>query len=93
MVEKMKLSRISVNGFKSIQATVQPIRFDDITILLGANGAGKSNLVSLFKMLNFFTIEVKSDVFRKSDQGQGFRGSRRNLLIKKTYELIFLLFI
>ncbi len=33
----------------------QPIEFGDITVLLGANGAGKSNLVSFFSMLNYMT--------------------------------------
>ncbi len=50
----MKLRKIHVSGFKSIEShTGQTIPFGDITVLLGANGSGKSNLVSLFKMLNF----------------------------------------
>jgi predicted ATPase len=31
------------------------IEFGDLTVLLGANGAGKSNLVSFFRMLSFLT--------------------------------------
>lgn len=30
----------------------------DLTILLGANGSGKSNLASFFKMLNFMTTDA-----------------------------------
>ncbi len=51
-----KLKRIEVEGFKSIGRR-QFIEFGDVTVLLGANGAGKSNLVSFFKMLNYMTTE------------------------------------
>lgn len=45
-----KLRRVILNGFKSIQA--MDIELHDLNVLIGANGAGKSNLVSFFKMLN-----------------------------------------
>lgn len=45
-----KLSRVSIKGFKSIQA--MDLRFGPLNILVGANGAGKSNLISFFKMIN-----------------------------------------
>lgn len=51
----MKLSSVHIKGFKSIDQKGQSISFGDITVLLGANGSGKSNLVSFFKMLNFMT--------------------------------------
>lgn len=53
-MNKNKLSQIVIRGFKSI-AFDKPItlRIGDINILLGANGAGKSNIISFFKMLGF----------------------------------------
>ncbi|MDP8238243.1 MAG: AAA family ATPase [Candidatus Hatepunaea meridiana] len=45
-----KLKRIEVEGFKSIRK--MDLELGDINVLIGANGAGKSNLLSLFKMLN-----------------------------------------
>lgn len=45
-----KLSRLTLKGFKSIQEL--DLSFRDINILIGANGAGKSNLLSFFRMLN-----------------------------------------
>ena len=52
----MKLKEIYLKGYKSIDGnTGQTISLGDITVLLGANGSGKSNLVSFFKMLNFMT--------------------------------------
>jgi predicted ATPase len=44
------LGRVILNGFKSIKAMDLELR--PLNILIGANGAGKSNLVSFFKMLN-----------------------------------------
>ncbi len=48
----LKLRELHIKGFKSIDADVgQRIPFGDVTVLLGANGAGKSNAVFAFKML------------------------------------------
>jgi predicted ATPase len=44
------LRRVIFNGFKSIKAMDLELR--RMNVLIGANGAGKSNLVSFFKMLN-----------------------------------------
>jgi len=44
------LRRVILNGFKSIKA--MDIELHNLNVLIGANGAGKSNLVSFFKMLN-----------------------------------------
>jgi predicted ATPase len=52
---RSKLKKIEINGYKSIDSEGQSIEFGDITVLLGANGAGKSNLVSFFKLLNYMT--------------------------------------
>lgn len=49
-----RLKSIEIKGFKSIPFQ-SPLRleFGDVNILLGANGAGKSNIVSFFKMLGY----------------------------------------
>jgi predicted ATPase len=44
------LQRVILNGFKSIKTMELELRA--LNLLIGANGAGKSNLVSFFKMLN-----------------------------------------
>jgi predicted ATPase len=44
------LRRVILNGFKSIKTMDLELR--SLNVLIGANGAGKSNLVSFFKMLN-----------------------------------------
>lgn len=46
-----KISSLSVNGYKSIRE-LSHFEFQSLNILIGANGAGKSNFISLFRMLN-----------------------------------------
>ncbi len=49
-----RLQSVEIKGFKSIPyAHPLTIEFGDVTILLGANGAGKSNIISFFKMLGY----------------------------------------
>src|SRR5574344_665416 len=51
-MNRTKLSYITISGYKSISYS-HPFKLDirDIHILLGANGAGKSTMISFFKML------------------------------------------
>ena len=50
---KIKLKSLILSGYKSINQDGQTIEFGDVTVLLGANGAGKSNLISFFRFLAF----------------------------------------
>ena len=45
-----RLQRVKLSGFKSIREMDLELRA--LNVLIGANGAGKSNLISFFKMLN-----------------------------------------
>jgi len=45
-----RLSRIEISGFKSLRNV--GLDLGPLNVLIGANGAGKSNFVSFFKMLN-----------------------------------------
>lgn len=49
----MKLKSIQIKGYKSIGVQANSLNFGEITLFLGANGVGKSNLVSFFSMLNY----------------------------------------
>ena len=51
---RLKLNTIELKGYKSVdnQGQIIPIN-DDVTVLIGANGVGKSNIVSFFQLLNF----------------------------------------
>lgn len=45
-----QLKRITVRGYKSIYA-LEDFELRSLNVLIGANGAGKSNFISLFRML------------------------------------------
>lgn len=45
-----KLNKLTIRGFKSIETLVN-FKLDDLNILIGANGSGKSNFVSFFRVL------------------------------------------
>ena len=47
---RSKLKNIQLKGFKSIKDLNLELR--PVNVLIGANGAGKSNLVGFFKMIN-----------------------------------------
>ena len=46
-----RLTSIGVGGFKSIR-DLQPLQLRPVNVFVGANGAGKSNLISFFRLLN-----------------------------------------
>jgi predicted ATPase len=50
VVAVTQLARITVRGFKSIQK-LEDFKLERLNVLIGANGAGKSNFISFFRML------------------------------------------
>jgi len=51
--DNIKLKSLTISGFKSFNSDEHKIEFGDITVLIGANGSGKSNVVSFFKMVGY----------------------------------------
>jgi predicted ATPase len=85
-----QLKKVTISGFKSISSK-KPliIELGDTTILLGANGSGKSNIISFFKMLNFM-MDSRFQLFvERAGTGQVFLnfGSKHTFII--TGELCF----
>ena len=62
------LRRVILNGFKSIKA--MELELHALNILIGANGAGKSNRVSFFKMLNEMMAERLQQYIGMSGRAQ-----------------------
>ena len=50
-VTKFSVTKFSVTGFKSIRE-LRDFELTNLNVLIGANGAGKSNFISLFRLLN-----------------------------------------
>lgn len=66
MEESKNLKRIRVEGFKSIKQL--DLLMGDINILIGANGAGKTNLISLFAFLGHLS-QGKLQQYVKTEGG------------------------
>lgn len=62
----MPIDRLNIKNFKSIRDSGD-IHIKPINILIGANGVGKSNFISFFKMLN--SISKKRLSFYVADNG------------------------
>ncbi|MDM8549524.1 hypothetical protein QUF72_05580 [Desulfobacterales bacterium HSG2] len=78
-----ELRSIVLRGFKSLDARGQTMELGPITVLLGANGAGKSNLVSFFRMLNHMAAGNMQQYVAE----QGFADSLLHLGAKVTSEV------
>ena len=49
----IRLKSFKISGFKSFNSDEHTIEFGDVSVLIGANGAGKSNLVSFFRIVGY----------------------------------------
>jgi len=50
-----KLTNLELQGFKSIRH-LKDLQLSALNVLIGANGAGKSNLISFFRLLNSMAV-------------------------------------
>lgn len=63
-----RLAHLSVRGFKSIRELEKFELAPSLNVLIGANGAGKSNFISLFRMLADM-MDGKLQLYVKSEYG------------------------
>lgn len=100
-----KLRRICLSGYKSLRYSEQDfelpaeaaagthcgnaIEFGDVTVLLGANGAGKSNIVSFFKLLNFTTTGALQEYIGREGGSDSLLHYGRKITPKMRLELEF----
>lgn len=76
-----RIKSISVEGFKSIRRL--DIELRQLNVLIGANGAGKSNLVGFFRLLNF----LQSGALQQHVGEQGGANGLLHYGAKKTPQL------
>jgi predicted ATPase len=62
------LKKVAIKGYRSIQDAELELR--SLNVLIGANGAGKSNFVSFFKMLNEMMAGRLQEYIGKTGRGQ-----------------------
>ena len=79
----MKLRELYIKGFKSIDGEHgATIPFGDVTVLLGANGAGKSNAVSAFHLLQSIARqELRQFVSKQGVSSLLFYGPKKTCLL------------
>jgi predicted ATPase len=65
------LKFLSINGFKSIHALAD-FELSNLNVIVGANGAGKSNFVSLFRMLRAMSEEGLANFVTENGGADGF---------------------
>ena len=65
------LDKISIHGFKSIKK-LEDLSLGKLNILLGANGAGKSNFVDFFRMLRAMAEEGLKTFVTNNGKADGF---------------------
>ncbi len=65
------LDSLSIKGFKSIRG-IDQLKLYTLNIIVGANGAGKSNLVSFFRMLRAMSEEGLASFVTRNGGADGF---------------------
>lgn len=63
----MSLSKITIQGYKSIER-LDEFELGRLNVLIGANGAGKSNFIGIFKLLNEI-LEQRLQLFVQQQGG------------------------
>jgi len=59
------LEEITIKGFKSIKA-LEGFKLKNLNVLIGGNGAGKSNFIEFFKLLSAMMNDNLNDYIRKN---------------------------
>jgi predicted ATPase len=65
------IDKITLTGFKSIKA-LEAFELGKLNVLIGANGAGKSNFVDYFRMLRAMADEAFQQYVLEAGGGDGF---------------------
>lgn len=65
------IDKLTIKGFKSIES-LEHFELDSLNVLIGANGAGKSNFVDFFRMLRAMADEGFQNYVLESGGSDGF---------------------
>lgn len=74
-----RIQRVSIEGFRSL-AKIENLELPQLTVLIGSNGAGKSNFIRFFEMLGWMLKGQKLQEFVARQGGgddQFFMGARK----------------
>lgn len=65
------LEKITLSGFRSIKE-LDDFSFGPITVLVGANGSGKSNLIGFFRVMNAMMLGGLQQFVQEGGGGSNF---------------------
>jgi len=82
------LSQLTIKGFKSVRE-LKDFELKRLNILIGANGAGKSNLIEFFRMLRKITEGSLSEYVRSGGGISDFLFNGRKGTLKQEFETRF----
>ncbi|MCU0482490.1 MAG: AAA family ATPase, partial [Anaerolineae bacterium] len=60
---KRRIKRITIKNYRSI--TDLTVELEDLTVLVGANGSGKSNFVDVLRFLNLCMFSLDNALFKR----------------------------
>ncbi len=90
MKKKSRLKKIKISGYKSLGTDMQPINLEmnNLNVIIGANGTGKSNFISFFQMLaNMMTGALQVYVGKNGTSESLLQfGSKRTKMISASLE-------
>lgn len=79
-----RIQRVSIEGFRSL-AKIENLELPQLTVLIGSNGAGKSNFIRFFEMLGwmFKSQKLQEYILRQGGgDDQFFMGARTTPIIR-----------
>lgn len=80
------LNNISVYGYKSIQK-LEKFKLSNVNILIGINGAGKSNIISIFKLLNnIYNRQLQNYTLKNNIDSMFYMGTKNTKKITLEFE-------
>jgi len=82
------LDKLTIRGFKSIRE-LKNFELKNLNVIVGANGAGKSNLLSFFKMLHKLMDDNLADYVRKNGGISNILYNGIKITEKMTFEMRF----
>ena len=87
-IRPSRLTRLKLERYKSFRS--EEVTFGDVTVLLGANGAGKSNLVSFFGMLGFLSTGALQESIGRAGRSDSllFAGRRTSPQLSAELEFV-----
>jgi predicted ATPase len=82
------LDKLTIKGFKSIRA-LEDFKLTNLNVLIGGNGAGKSNFIEYFRLLRAVMDNNLSEFIRKGGGISDFLFNGRKVTNRLEFEMLF----